>query len=364
MEASYAVEPKPNGRRRIAFGLGVVASLLAVVVVADVDWSAIAAEVVAADPRLLAAAFLASLLAQLAWSSVTATFLGTVESVPTDRVRVGYLAGTFAKQVLPLGHAGGVPLLAYVLAEDLELDYRRTFAAVTASELVIFLGSLVVAVAGFGWFVLTAAPAAGGGTGTVAVALAAVLAVVAALVGCLRHRRSALRRSALAGGAVGRATVGRLLPRAGRRLAPDAIDRGLADFFEAFDRATADRRTVVRAAAFALCGWLLFALPLHLGFLAVGHHPPLALSLFVVPAAGLATLLPTPGGLGGTEIGAAAAIVLLTGTAVDVVAAAVLLYRVATYWLVVLVGGVCSLYLSAGLGGRPVDGERSRTDAE
>lgn len=75
---------------------------------------------------------------------------------------------------------------------------------------------------------------------------------------------------------------------------------------------------------------------------------PLALSLVLVPAGGLATLLPTPGGLGGTEVGTAAALVVLTGATVDVAAAAVLLYRVASYWFVVLVGGASSLYLSVG----------------
>ncbi|WP_101297221.1 lysylphosphatidylglycerol synthase transmembrane domain-containing protein [Halegenticoccus soli] len=356
MSAGYANESGSAAGRRIAFGFGIVAALVAVAAVAGFDWDAVASELAAADLRLLGVALLASLLAQFAWSGVTVLFLRTVEEVPAGRVRVGYLAGTFAKQVLPFGHAGGVPLLAYVLSEDLGLDYRRTFASVTASELVIFLASLVVAAVGFVWFVLTAGASAG--VGALALGLAAVLAVAAALVGCLLRRRSALRHAAHGVAAVGRVSVGRLVPRARRRLAPDAVDRGLDGFFEAFERATADRRIVAQAAGLALCGWALFALPLHFGFLAVDHRPALALSLFVVPLAGLATLLPTPGGLGGTEVGAAAVIVLLTGAAVDAVAAAVLLYRVATYWCVVLVGGVCSLYLSSRIGGvRPTGTE-------
>jgi len=67
-----------------------------------------------------------------------------------------------------------------------------------------------------------------------------------------------------------------------------------------------------------------------------------------VPAGGLASLLPTPGGLGGAEVGTAGAAVLLTGASVELAAAGVLLFRIATYWFVVAVGGAASLYLSVG----------------
>lgn len=345
MDSGLSAERKTTPGRRLGLGVAVLVALVALVVLTDVDPAAILAQLTTADPRYLVLALVASLVAQLAWAAVTGLFLRTLDgNIPSDRVGVGYLAGTFAKQVLPFGHAGGVPLLAYVFSSDLKLDYRETFAAVTASELVIFCSSLVVAAVGFCWYLLTT-PAAAGSPGLLAVSAVALVGLVA---GVARYGRQTLTETAQGLATLGRLTLGRLVPSVRGRLTPEAVERGVSGFFETFDRATADRSVVARAAVIGLVGWVLFTLPLYFGFLAVGHSMPLALSLVLVPAGGLATLLPTPGGLGGTEVGTAAALVVLTGATVDVAAAAVLLYRVASYWFVVLVGGASSLYLSVG----------------
>ncbi|WP_224268947.1 lysylphosphatidylglycerol synthase transmembrane domain-containing protein [Haloprofundus salinisoli] len=335
-------------RKRVVAGVAVVVALAALVGLSGVSWRGVFVELRTMDPLLVGAALVASLLAQLAWSSSTLLFLRSVDPVvPTGRVRLGYLTGTFAKQLLPFGHAGGVPLMAYVLAEETDLDYRGTFASVTASELVVFVASLAVAGVGFGWFVV--ADGVASGTELAALGLVAVLTLVALAVAGFVKRRTAFRRVVRGVAMVGRTVFRRAGPRMQRRLAPEAVDRGLDEFFETFDRATGDRRTVVWAATYAAVGWVLFALPLYLGSLAVGQSLPLALVLFVVPAAGLATLLPTPGGLGGTEVGLTAAVVLFAEVGLETAAAAVLVYRLCSYWFLLLVGGLSSLFLSAGL---------------
>ncbi|KTG11239.1 hypothetical protein AUR64_04750 [Haloprofundus marisrubri] len=335
-------------RKRVGVGVAIVVALAVLVGVSGVSWREIVGELRTMDPLLLGVALVASLLAQLAWSSSTLLFLRTVEpTVPTGRVRLGYLTGTFAKQVLPFGHAGGVPLMAYVLAEEMDLEYRGTFASVTASELVVFVASLVVAAVGFGWFVV--ADGVASGTELVVFGLVAVLALVALAIAGFVKRRTAFRRVVHGVASVGRTVFRRAGPRLQQRLAPEAVDRGLDEFFSTFDRATSDRRTVVWAAVYAAVGWVLFALPLYLGSLAVGQSLPLALVLFVVPAAGLATLLPTPGGLGGTEVGLTAAVVVLAEVGLETAAAAVLVYRLCSYWFLLLIGGASSLFLSVGL---------------
>ncbi|WP_224335764.1 lysylphosphatidylglycerol synthase transmembrane domain-containing protein [Haloprofundus halobius] len=335
-------------RKRVGVGVAVVVVLAVLVALSGVSWRGIFLELQTMDPVLLVVALVASLLAQLAWSSSTLLFLRTVDpAVSTGRVRLGYLTGTFAKQILPFGHAGGVPLMAYVLAEEMDLDYRDTFASVTASELVVFVASLAVAGLGFGWFAV--ADGVASGTELVALGLVGVLALVALAIAGFVKRRTAFRRLVHGIALVGRTVFRRAGPRLQHRLTPEAVERGLDEFFSTFDRATGDRRTVVRAATFAVVGWVLFALPLYLGSLAVGQSLPLALVLFVVPAAGLATLLPTPGGLGGTEVGLTAAVVFLAEVGLETAAAAVLVYRVCSYWFLLLVGGLSSLFLSVGL---------------
>jgi len=344
--ASHA-DARSSPGRRIGLGVVVLGLLVVAVAVSGIEWSAVVGQLLAADPVFVAAALAASLLAQLAWAGVTATTLrAVVPDASRSRVRLGYLTGTFAKQVLPFGHAGGVPLLAYVLSEDLDVDYRTVFASVTASELLIFLASLTVAIVGAFVFLLTGPVPWVAAATTLAVAAAA--AALAALVGRRALRSDVFTRAALAAAAVGRLTLGRLVPGVRDSLEPAAVSRGVENFVTVFRRATADRRRLARSAALALLGWLLFAAPLFLSFRAVGGELSLALALVLVPAGGLASLLPTPGGLGGAEVGTAGAAVLLTGASVELAAAGVLLFRIATYWFVVAVGGAASLYLSVG----------------
>ena len=121
---------------------------------------------------------------------------------------------------------------------------------------------------------------------------------------------------------------------------------GVEGFLDTFDRATADTSRLLVAGTFGVTGWVAFGLALYLSFAAVGVSVPLALALFIAPASGLATLLPTPGGLGSSEVALTATFVFLGVASPELAAAAVLLYRFVSYWLVVAVGALASLSIS------------------
>ena len=108
-----------------------------------------------------------------------------------------------------------------------------------------------------------------------------------------------------------------------------------------------ETRRLVVAAILAVGGWLAFSGALWLGFSAVGVSLPLGFALFLTPASGVVTLLPTPEGLGSTEVGLTAAVSVVAAISPEVAAGGVLIYRLVTYWLVVAAGGLASLYLSA-----------------
>jgi hypothetical protein len=345
-------------RRRLGLAVGVVVVLFVVLAVSGFDWGLVAERALAARPGPLALAFVATLAAYGCWGLATARILRTVEpSLPVGHVTVSFLAGTFLKLVLPLGYAGGVPLMSYVYTTEFDVEYRPTLAATTASELVVFLGSVAVAVAGGVASLLVV----DGGVATLigvvretgvwrvlAAAGLVSLALPLATVALVRYWRPALRQVTLGAATLGRVTLGRAVPRVDTLLAPAAVANTVESFADTFEGATSDRETVTGAALLAIGGWLAFSLPLYLSLVAVDAPVSPALAFLLVPAAGVATLLPIPGGLGSTEVGTTALLVLVTPYPVEVLAAGVLLSRVASYWFVVAVGALASAYLTVG----------------
>jgi len=338
------VSKERAGYGRLLLGVGLAVVLLGGLFV-SLDVTAILAALAAADPLLVALAAVLSMLAQLCWSLTTTTILeGVDSSLPRRRIQLGYLSGTFGKQVLPLGNAGGSAILAYVIAEDLNRRFRDVFAAVTASELLVFAGSVGVAIIGMVSVLLS--PYSGLPTSLVLALL--TVTVLALVVGgaVIAYRIHVVATVVEHVAWLLRATIGRISVRVHRSLAPGRIRSGTDSFLTAFGTATGETRRLVVAATVAVLGWLAFSMALYAGLLAVGAPIPLGFALFLTPAAGVVTLLPTPGGLGSTEIGLTAAITVLVTASPSVVAAGVIVFRLVTYWLVVAAGGLASLYLS------------------
>lgn len=126
----------------------------------------------------------------------------------------------------------------------------------------------------------------------------------------------------------------------------DRIEERATRFFSLLGDLGARRSWAAETLAFAYVGWVFFALPLWLAGRAVGVSLPLQLVAFVVPASAMASLLPTPGGLGGVEAAVTGLLVALAGVATPTAAAIALLYRVASFWFVIPVGGGATLWLA------------------
>jgi uncharacterized protein (TIRG00374 family) len=323
----------------------VLAVVLLTVLVFSLDTAAISAALLDADWSRLALAAGCALFAQLCWNLMTVWILRTADdSLPRTRLLLAALAGTFGKLVLPLGNLGGAAVLAYAISEGVDGRFRDVFPPVSASELLRFGGSLAVATVGL---VGLALRPVSGFQGPYVVVLLSTLAVGLFAGGVtVAYRRERLGRLVQQFASVLHAVLGMFSRRLSSRLAPESVASAVQSFLESFDRATANRRRLAVAGTLGLAGWLAFGLALTLSFAAVGVTLPLALALFVAPASGLATLLPTPGGLGSSEVALTAVFVLLSVASPELATAAVLLYRLVTYWLVVAVGGLASVYLS------------------
>lgn len=334
--------------RRAVLGFG-IAVLAFVGFLFVFDPVAIWAELRGVSLAPFAAGLGAVLLAVACWAESMRRLHRTAGGdIPPFRGFVVYGTGMLAKQILPMGNASGVAIMAYVFDRESTLGFNGNLAVVTVGNFLGLAASLLLALVGAGYVLVTSPP-----TRLIQVALVgigllgALLVSVSALV---LYRRAVLRYAALGAAQLLRRTLGRISARVESRLRPDDVGASLTRYFETIDRATADRRSLSVAAALALVGWTAFAVPFYTSAAAVGTPIPFGLVLFIVPAGGIAAILPLPGGIGGVEFAIAGATVALTAIEPATVAALVLLYRICVYWFLILLGMGCTAVTATGLG--------------
>jgi uncharacterized protein (TIRG00374 family) len=322
---------------KIAVGF-VIAAILLYLLGVVAGWSEIIATLRGARLRWLALACLSTVLGLVAWGKAWHVVLAVIGiEVPFRRLVVTYFAATFANYVTPFGQAGGEPFIAYVLSQDTGASYEDSLASVVTADLLNLLPFFNFAAVGLAVLVLraqlpdTVRPLAFGLT-ALAVAIPAV-----AYVGW--NYRDAVEAGVL-----------RLLgPVASRteRLSIEGVRNRIERFYGSLEVLAAEPRELLYGLVFSYVGWVLFALPLYFAALTIGREIDPFLVLFIVPASTIAGVLPTPGGTGGVEAVLVLLLGPLVGLAPPAAAAMALVYRVASYWFAIVVGGLGSLYVIA-----------------
>ena len=324
-------------RRTIAkVGAGfVVAAVLLYLLGRVVGWAEIARALRSADPRWLVLAMASTAAGLVVWTRVWDDVLSALSvDVPFPSLVGTYFAATFADYVTPAGKVGGGPIIAYLLSTDERVTYHEGLASVTTTDLLNVLPLFAFAAVGTVGLLLrgTLPPRAD----LFVVAILGFAAVVALVVAFVAWRRADVED----------ALVSALRPLAGRLPFLDAssVEGEIREFSTQIGRIAERPRLLVGTLAYSLVGWILFAAPLYLAArsLGVALYPPLV--LFIIPASTLAGLVPTPGGLGGVEFAVTGLLVALAPLDAGAAAAVTLLYRVANYWFVVVVGGSFTLY--------------------
>jgi uncharacterized protein (TIRG00374 family) len=154
-----------------------------------------------------------------------------------------------------------------------------------------------------------------------------------------------LRRGLLAGPGL---AVGGWVVRASQKVFHRPLGDPQTIVLEAWDRLGAvhpSKRALASATAWALANWLFDLTCLGLAFSAVGSPIPWRGLLLAYGAGQLAANLPlTPGGLGVVE-GSLTVALVYYGGAQSATVAAVLLYRILSFWLALPIGWVAALVL-------------------
>ena len=336
---------KEGGRRSVGYGrVGklLIGFALAVVLVyllgVAIGWEETLRRLRTAEVGWVAVACVSSLVCLAVWGKMWQVVLGAAGvSVTYKKVVVTFFAATFANYVTPMGQAGGEPFIAYVLSRDTEASYEQSLASVVITDVLRLFPFFTVAGLGLGYLLFNGQlPEVVETVAVVLVALAVGLPTLM-LVGW-RHRHP-----------VRRGVLWFLSPVARRteRLSLESVRERIDRLYESFELIASSRRTVVVSVVLAYAGWVLFALPLYFSGLALDLPVSLLLVSFIVPATVVVSFTPLPGGLGAIEGALVLFLTVLAALSAGEALAVTTVYRLASYWIVVAVGGVASLWVTA-----------------
>lgn len=329
-----------DGRQLLAktvVGFGVALALVYLLGWA-VGWEEVLAVLAETSYRWVLIACLSTAVGLVAWGKVWQIALAVLGiKVSFRRLIVTYYAATFANYVTPLGQAGGEPFIAYVLSRDVGASYEESLASVITADLLNLLPFFNFAAVGLGYLLL--ADRLSGTATDLAIALGAMAVGVPALVYLGWHYRDRIETWTV--------RLARPIATRSSRLSIAGLRARIGRFYNSLERLGNSPRRIVYALAFSYVGWLFFALPLYFAALALDAPLGLLLVLFIVPASTLAGLIPTPGGLGAVEGAIVVLVVALSTISPATALALAVLYRLASYWFAIAVGGVAALWVVA-----------------
>lgn len=324
----------------LAFGLSL---LLLIGFVALVGPGTLAGLLATTNPWLFALGFVAMLMTLALWSEGLRPLLRDAGGVASPApIFLAYSAAMLGRQLMPMGALTAPAITAYTVDQEVSLSYTETLAVVTVAEFVSTVASVLLMALCLPFLLATGPPVSQ--TQLLVGTLVGFVTVFALLALAFWYRRRAVERVLCGTLLLLQRTVGRLSRRLHDWLAPTRAGRGLDRFYETVDVLAGNRRTLVSSLGLHQIGWLCSALPLYTSGLALGVDLPLPLVVLLVPLSHLVAVLPLPGGLGGIEIVLTGLLAALVGIELPLAAAVVLLYRICSYWFLLLVGAVAAVY--------------------
>ncbi|MEZ3116641.1 YbhN family protein [Halobaculum sp. MBLA0147] len=308
------------------------------VLVYSLDVGELTANLVRAEPPVLALVVGAILLWLLAWGFALRTVLGVLGvDIPPHLAFFVFNGAMFANNVTPFGQAGGEPVTALLISAVTDTEYERSLAAIASVDTLNFFPSIAFALLGAAYY---ATQATFGRRLRVATGIAVVLAVAVPVVGYLGWRN----RDRLRGFVTGRLTplvqrVARLVPGVSEP-STDTVEHRVDHFLGAIERVATDPRGLVIALSASTLGWLCQMVGLWLAFRALDTPVDITVVMFAVPMGAIAGATPTPGGSGFIESVLTGLLVVVLTVPQATVGAAVILFRAAVFGVPVLLGGL------------------------
>jgi glycosyltransferase 2 family protein len=342
--------------RRILQFLVVVFGL--VILCYFVGGSQVSRELASANPVFIVLGFSITLVALFCWSEAVRCLLDRSETpIEGWRFRGAYLASFFAKQIIPIGRASSPFLLAHIVSSEMSTDRDQTLGAALVIEVLNLTASLSLGFIGLVFIALQGQPImAFISVPSLHIAILLTGGFLAATTTLYRYKHLFLRPITIVGIrllSLLRVLSGNRTQRLHLRLHPiqarmrfirEYLHLRVHSYSTEASLVLENRRQIGLAFGWSVVGWICFCLPLYASFLALDRHISILLPLFLIPASGVARVIPLPGGLGGVEVVLGGMIIALTGIDAGTAGGVVLLYRLLSYWGILVVGGLYSVY--------------------
>lgn len=308
--------------------------------------AALRAILAAVDVPLLALAVVAAIGSYLCRAQALSLLLSADRDGPGFvQTLTPFFAATFAKLIAPIGTIAGAPYLAYVLERIRSVRFERALAGVVGADLMALVPIFTFSVVGF----IDRAtdpnvpPVAEG----ILLGVVASILIVGGLTIIFFFKREAAELALVAVVRPIRGFVGRRRPRWNERLSDEGIGIRVDGFYQAFDTMLDEPAHLIATLAVSFLSWFLMIVPMALIAQAIGSPVSLSVLFFVVPVSILANIVPTPGGLGAVEITLTELLVTYGAMTRPVALAGVLLWRLATYWIPLLIGAGTTAVMAA-----------------
>ncbi len=323
-------------------GLGIL-----ILFITFVGWGDVINAIREANTSLLFLGFLAGILATFTrgfiWKVVFDQFGYEYSLVEVFK---HYYTGAFANGITPLGLAGGEPFIAYILSKKYDLNYEKKLGAIFSADIVIYIPFLTLSVVGLAYFLIIFPTRPILSLLSVFILIPSIV-VVLFFIGTW-HLKDFVKDIAVFARKTLLSFINFVTLKWDELKIEESGDvpKKVERFYDSIEFAFSNKKTVSEAVFISHISRVLDVLSLFAFIAALGFRPEFLVVFFLVPMAGLGFFLPLPGGLGSQQLILSILLVFIANIPLSVSSAAVLLYRISTYGVIMVLGGYFAFKMS------------------
>ncbi len=249
-----------------------------------------------------------------------------------------YTASRFLNLVTPLGQFGGQPIMAYLVYKETDSSYEKALATLSSADLIVIMPITIYTLLGYLYLSFT---------GDVplqvkqASQFAFGLASFGVFMGYMGWRRPKILKDILF------FIFRQVQWITGRESGlVEKIDKFLTTLEDSYRHIGTYPWRIMKSMALVHASYLCKIIAFFIVATSLGLEVEFFHALLLIPLVSVANFSPTPGGTGAYEAALSGLIILVVSTSLSTALLAALIYRVATYWLGVVLGYISMATLS------------------